>query len=62
MIAYSEMYKKRYTKRIQHCYQSLHFGRKRRMNCSLKRKEESQWKNVKAKIDISAKTDFQREK
>lgn len=32
------------------------------MNCSLKRKEESQWKNIKAKIDISAKTDFQREK
>jgi len=28
------------------------------MNCSLRRKEKNQWKNVKAKIDISAKTDF----
>lgn len=31
------------------------------MNSSLKRKEKSQWKNVKGKIDISTKPDFQRE-
>lgn len=53
--------KKRYTEKIQHCQPSLHFVRKMGMNPSLKRKEKSQWKNIKGKIDISTKPDFQRE-
>lgn len=32
------------------------------MNCSLMGKEESQWKNVKAQIYISAEADFSKRK